>query len=114
MVGKGGRVMKRTTLLTLLLAAGLAVVLFKVKYEVIDLEDELAQMNREIVADREAVHVLKAEWSYLNDPARIKRLADRYLDLEPVQPRQIARFDDLPDLDDAASPQVHVADRGGR
>jgi cell division protein FtsL len=83
---------KHTTVLFLLLAVGLALVLFSVKYQVQDLEEELGQLNREIANERQATHVLKAEFSYLTDAERLRRLSDRYLDLEPVQPRQIGSF----------------------
>jgi len=83
---------KHTTVLFLLLAVGLALVLFSVKYQVQDLEEELSQLNAEIANERQATHVLKAEFSYLTDAARLRRLSDQFLDLEPVQPRQIGSF----------------------
>jgi len=83
---------KHTTVLFLLLAVGLALVLFSVKYQVQDLEEELGQLNREVAYERQATHVLKAEFSYLTDAERLRRLSDRFLDLEPVQPQQIGSF----------------------
>ena len=64
--------------------------LFQLKYAVQTSEDELARLNRELIASEEAVQVLHAEWSYLNRPDRIAVLAARYLDLEPMAPRQAA------------------------
>jgi cell division protein FtsL len=89
--------------LFLLLAVGLALVLFSVKYQVQDLEEELGRLNREIATERQTTHVLKAEFSYLTDADRLRRLSDRYLDLKPVQPGQIGSFASLsegPDRDD--------------
>jgi hypothetical protein len=40
--------------------------------------------------------VLDAEWSHLNDLPRLRALASRYLNLEPVQPEQFATLADLP------------------
>lgn len=77
-------------------AAGVAGLLFQVKYEVQDLERELAGVNRQILADQEAVHVLQAEWSYLNQPARIAELSRRHLGLGPMQPEQVAGIAALP------------------
>ena len=48
-----------------------------------------------IVADQEGIHVLKAEWSHLNDVARIKDLASRYLNMKPTEPTQIKSPEDL-------------------
>lgn len=86
----------QTTLLFVVLAVGLALVLFSVKYEVQDLEVELSQVQRNIVGEQRALHVLTAEWSHLNEPARLRRLAERHLDLAPVTPRQIVSFASLP------------------
>ena len=36
---------------------------FKVKYEVQALEGRMNRINREVLADQQAIHVLKAEWS---------------------------------------------------
>ncbi|MBT3990264.1 MAG: hypothetical protein HON14_19760 [Rhodospirillaceae bacterium] len=87
--------MRQTTILTLLLAAIMSVALFYLKYEVTDLEQELDTLNRAIVTDQEGIHVLKAEWSHLNDVARIKDLASRYLEMKPTDPLQIKSPEDI-------------------
>ena len=92
--------MRQTTILALSMAAVMAVALFYLKYEVTDLETELDALNRAIVSDREAIHVLKAEWSHLNDVGRLKDLADRYLYLEPTDPAQIKAAEDVAILPD--------------
>lgn len=81
--------MRQTTLLTLLAAGIMTVALFYLKYEVTSLEEELSALNRTIVRDQEAIHVLRAEWSHLNESERLHELADKYLDLEPTRPDQI-------------------------
>ena len=73
-----------------------AIFLYELKHEVQDLEDQLAEVHGEILRDQEAIQVLKAEWSYLNRPARIAELADRYLELKPLDAKQIASFGDVP------------------
>ena len=87
---------RTTTLMSLLLGAVLTVVLFSLEYQVRRLEDELAVLDRSIVAESQAIHVLKAEWSYLNDPWRLRRLAERFLKLTPVRPEQLSALADLP------------------
>lgn len=94
-------------ILIVLLAASLGVTLFVVKYQVQDLENQLVALNREISDDRQAIHVLKAEWSHLNEPARLRKLAERYLGLEAVQAKQVGTVDEwfvqeLPALGSAA------------
>ena len=62
--------------------------MFVVKYQVQDLEDTLIHINREIYDNRQAVHVLKAEWSHLNEPNRLRYLIARHLDLGPLENAQ--------------------------
>ena len=88
--------MRSSTFLSLILVCGLGFGLFKVKYEVQSLEDELGKINRQTVADQEAIHVLKAEWSYLTQPVRIGDMAARHLALQPVTSAQMGSFDQLP------------------
>lgn len=84
------------TILWIALVAAMGAGLFVMKYSVKDLEDRLNRINREIVTDQEAIHVLKAEWAHLNRPDRLDELARRYLELEPVRASQIVDLADLP------------------
>ena len=58
--------------------------MFQVKYEVMQQEEQLARLNQQIADGREAIRVLNAEWSFLNQPARLDELAKRYLTLVPI------------------------------
>ena len=40
--------------------------------------------------------MLGAEWSFLNQPARLEQRAKRYLTLGPIAPQQIGRIEQLP------------------
>ncbi len=86
---------RRSTLLTSLLAVSTVIALFVVKYQVQDLEGALTQINREIYDNRQAVHVLKAEWSHLNEPNRLRYLIARHLNLGPLENAQFTRPSDL-------------------
>ena len=83
-------------LLFFLTAAGAALFLFHIKQEVREMEQELNIVHRDILRHQAAIRVLKTEWSYLNQPARIADLAGRHLDLRPVTARQFVRLEDLP------------------
>ncbi len=85
-----------TTLAMLLLAASAGGLLFRVSFEVAELEDRLGGLNRAIVKEQESIHVLRAEWSYLNQPSQLAALAERYLDLVPLATEQIQTFAALP------------------
>lgn len=76
-------------ILIVLLAGSIGLTVFVVKVQVQDLEDQLAEFNRTITEDRQAVHVLKAEWSHLNEPARLRVLAERYLGMRAIETRQV-------------------------
>lgn len=78
------------------LAAGVGVSLFLLKHEVQSLEDELNRVNRDIQASHEDIHVLKAEWSYLNDPARLRRLAETHLQMSALKPEQVTTVAAMP------------------
>ncbi len=105
--------MRRTTVLFVFLAAALSLALFSLKYQVQDLEDEFVGLNRSISAERRAMHVLEAEWSYLNDPARLGALAARHLGLRPVESEQLGTLGTLSVLSSGreAAPRTNVADR---
>lgn len=85
------------TLAAIGLLALLSVALFQLKYEVRGLEEDLRDLDRQLAADEEAVHVLKAEWSFLNRPERLQALAETYLDLEPVAALQIGALYRIPE-----------------
>ncbi|MEX1109821.1 MAG: hypothetical protein WEC00_12980 [Dongiaceae bacterium] len=84
--------------------------MFQIKFEVQALEKELTQLNRDIRDHEETIRVLRAEWSYLNEPERLGTLAARYLELAPVAAGQLVQFDALPakpaisSLDETALP----------
>lgn len=77
----------------------LAYVIYQVKYEARALDQEIASLGKEIETERDALAVLRAEWSLLNRPERIERLAQKYLKLAPAQPRQLVTLDKVTDRD---------------
>ncbi|MBH63799.1 MAG: hypothetical protein CL569_15390 [Alphaproteobacteria bacterium] len=70
--------------------------LYSMKYEVQRLESKLLSLQTELGSEREAVQVLRAEWSYLNSPERLQKLAARHLELTPVSLHRLAALDRLP------------------
>ena len=85
-----------TTLVWIGLAGAVGFGLFQLKHEVQALEDEMFRLNRAIVGEQQSIHVLKAEWSYINQPQRLQALAARHLDLQPMKPAQLGGLADLP------------------
>lgn len=91
------------TVIWLLLVVAVGYAMFQVKYEVMQQEDTLARLNREIAETREQTRVIDAEWSYLTRPDRIKRLTARYLNLSPIAAAQIMELSAVPERPGAAA-----------
>ena len=61
-----------------------------------ELETELNSINRGIEKDIKSIHVLKAEWSHLNNPARLRKLVSKHILLNQIQAEQIINYSALP------------------
>jgi len=77
----------------------LAYVIYQVKYEAHGLDERIVVLNKQIDEERDSLAVLRAEWSLLNRPDRIERLAKKYLKLAPVRPQQLVILDEVKDGD---------------
>lgn len=78
--------------LTFLLGSGILVM----KNQVQDLEDQLIGINKNIQEDIKTIHILKAEWSHLNSPKRLRQLAEKHISLNPVRAEQIINYSQVP------------------
>ena len=92
--------MRRTlTIVGLISLGGLSIGLYLLKAEVKVMERQLAALDRELLDEQKSLQVLKAEWSYLNQPERLQSLVARHgdrLQLRPVSPGQIGVLEALP------------------
>ena len=88
--------LRKTDLLLLSFVAVAGVALFHTSYQVQGLREELSNLDRQIASENDGIQVLKAEWSFLNDPARLEQLASSHLTLKPITATQIAGFEALP------------------
>lgn len=94
----------RSTFFLFFMAACVGFALFQVKHEVIDIERDLTLAMREISKEEESIHILKAEWSYLNEPQRLQALADKYLDVQPMETGQMVTLTRV--MDQAMNPSI--------
>jgi len=78
------------------LAVAGGVSLFLLKYKVQALEDQLVASQHQVVRDRSAIRVLEAEWTYLNDPERLRRLSAEHLGFGPATASHIVDISALP------------------
>ena len=81
--------MRTGLVLWLLLVAAATAVLFRISQDVESLEGAVRAVDAQIAAEEEAIRVLEADWSYLNQPERLRRLADAVTDLAPIASDQI-------------------------
>lgn len=72
------------------------IVLYRIKYEVQALEILKTRLQKEITGAKEALHVLKAEWSHVNDPKKLQKLSEKFLPhLKPVTSSQLITLQDM-------------------
>ena len=73
-----------------------AFMLYKVKYEVQTLKNQVAETSRQLEQEKQALHVVAAEWAYLNRPERLQKLAVKYLAASDVTVAQISDIEASP------------------
>ncbi len=64
---------------------------YKIKFESTRQAQRVAKLRMEIRRENDAIAALRAEWSKLDNPARIQALARRHLPLKPVEGHQFDR-----------------------
>ncbi|MFI4983826.1 MAG: hypothetical protein ACHP6I_01360 [Rickettsiales bacterium] len=83
------RILKVSIFGYLILLAILSTFLFVIKYKVQNLNKHLNALNSRIVTEKENYHILKAEYTYLTNPKRIKKLVSENLGLQTLKPDQV-------------------------
>ena len=74
-----------------------AAYVYKIKFESTRQVERVAKLRMQIRREHESIAALRAEWSTLDNPARIQELAKRHLALQPINPRQLDRLTRLPE-----------------
>jgi hypothetical protein len=94
--------------LALVCATGFAT--FKVKYAVQDIEEELNRVRKQTVIEHQEIHLLRAEWTTLNQPERLADLNRRILSLAAMAPKQLQHtVEDVPLRPIPAPPDTLIA-----
>lgn len=91
-------VIRNVTAFAFLLSTLLGTIIYQIKHQVLDLEQKMHGINREIISKNETIHILNAEWGYLNQPRRLQALNSKYLQLQSIAHHQVASYKTLPTL----------------
>ena len=79
-----------------LVTLAVAFALYHVKYETQAEQRDIRALTADLAAQQDAIQVLQAEWSLLNQPERLEGLVERHTELQPLAPAQIVNLADLP------------------
>jgi len=84
------------TCLCLAAACGSGLYLYSEKHRTAMLDRQISAVIHATEAARARTGLLRAEWALLNEPDRLKDMADKYLTLQPMAPTQFVALADLP------------------
>lgn len=87
--------MRKSTLLWLGLAAFCGAALFHTSQKVNDGRQQLSLLNADLRREEESLRVLQAEWSYLNNPDRLEKLARSHLALQETKGKQFVKLSNV-------------------
>jgi len=103
-----------TTLICMLCFGIGAFGVYMVKYVVQDVQRDVTTLQAQLKDERESLHLLNAEWAYLNRPERLHALAEKHLALAPLDSRQIQDVGVLPAAFDASETAGLLHQTGSR
>ncbi len=75
-----------------------SLMLYQTSDKVHALDKQLRDLNAQIEDEQKSIHVLKAEWVYLSNPARIETKAKKHLGLKLTEPARVAALCDINDF----------------
>jgi hypothetical protein len=102
-------ILRPSTILWMVVWVVAAFGLYMVKYKVQALKVEVAATEKQLREEKKNLHVLAAEWTFLNRPERLRTLSAKYLDVKPMHGQQLTDFVSLPEN---TAPVSQAAARG--
>ena len=93
--------MRLSNMIWLVVVVCAASMLYSVKYRVQTMDEEIVAIRAQIAQERAAIHVLNAEWAFLSRPERVRELAEKHLDMQSMDGKQMLELADLPFSEDA-------------
>lgn len=83
------------TCICFLLACGSGLYLYETKHRVTVLDKQIEKTVRATETTREQIRLLHADWTLLNQPDRLQKLAEQFLALKTTSPAQFTSFAEL-------------------
>lgn len=83
-------------ILFLVIACGSGVLMFILKYHVIEKEEELHEIHSQIRQDSREIYMLQVEWAAANDPRRLQSFVEAQTDFKTIHSSQVVETDSLP------------------
>jgi hypothetical protein len=77
-------------LAAILCLIGSALHAYRIKYDTLYDTEEVAKLTRQVDAEKLTIATLRGEWQAVSAPARLQTLAEKYLDLVPLNVRRTA------------------------
>ena len=74
-----------------------AAYVYRIKMESTSRVERVQRLNAEIREQRDAIAILRAEWTRLDAPLRLQGLAERHLGLKPITAQQYDQLRNLPE-----------------
>lgn len=90
---------RKTDVILIAAMMAAAAVTYHIKDRAEATESQISRLRTQIRLEKEQMDVLRADWSLMTQPARLQHVVDVYKDelgLEPLQPTQVTKIDDLP------------------
>lgn len=85
--------MNKAMVVSVILLVLVGIGVSRMKYEVVFLRRNLKILAEETKQCLDNIKVLEAEWSYLNNPKRLKTLAEKYLpEMKPIGIKQVMSY----------------------
>ena len=80
----------------IMLAILSGVVMYLLKYHVIEKEEQLFRIHYQISNDKREIHMLKGDWASLTDPERLRALVEKTTNFKSFGASQVIDISNVP------------------
>ncbi|MDX1974170.1 MAG: hypothetical protein SFT92_00685 [Rickettsiales bacterium] len=85
-----------STIVWLLIIVVATFSLYLVKYQVHAIRQQITDISKQLEVEKEGLHVVAAEWAYLNRPQRLQNLSSKYLGNTGLTVDRVADLEAIP------------------